>query len=111
MRNILKLLLVLCVAIIAAEATLTLKQARAQGKVCECPNGLVAVVIEQCKGDQELQLVRGIVASTNSIRRGDIRKIAVKDGVSPQAAGKVIAEKVRKKYPGAVCQGARCPKI
>lgn len=111
MKKLLKLVFVACIAVVAAEAALTLKQARAQGKICECPNGLVAAVEEKCANAAELQLVRGIAASTNSIRRGDIQKIAVKDGVSPQAAGIIIAEKIRKKYPSSACKGTRCPKI
>ena len=111
MSKFLRLLVVACITIAAAEAALTLKQARAQGKICECSNGLVAAVPEKCANAAELQLVRGIAASTNSIRRGDIQKIAAKKGVNPQAAGKIVADKIRKKYPGSACKGTRCPKI
>ena len=111
MKVNLKLVMVLCALMVSAQAALSLKQARKDGKICECPNGMVAAVADKCKGADELKLVRGIVAATNSTRRGHIIKIAKKDGVSAEKAGKVIADKMRKKYPGSACRGTRCPKI
>jgi uncharacterized protein YdbL (DUF1318 family) len=111
MRNTLKLIVVACTFLAMAEAALTLKQARNAGKICECPNGLVATVEKRCEDDTELKIVRSIVSATNSIRRTDIKKIAKKESISVAAAGKVVSDKIKKKYPGSGCSGVKCPKV
>ena len=111
MKKTISLIVLVFLTIATADAVLTLQQARQDGKICECPNGLVAAVPEKCKDDKELQAVRDIAAATNSIRRNDIHKIANKDSITEAMAGKIIAEKIRKKYQNSTCKGTRCPKI